>query len=190
MSCSRRCGSSWVRAAAASDAVCEFSLFPKERPPRQMELRHPSHGGGPRMTFEDYLLELFYLVDAELEALKSDLGLRRLRSRGPGPVLHDSEVITMELAGEFMGVDTDEGIYAFFARYHRREFPKLPLVGRTTFARQAANLWRVEQLLHGRVFALLPAADPVDGRVLWVVDSFPLRVCRFRRAPGHRLFKG
>jgi hypothetical protein len=142
------------------------------------------------MTFEDYLLELFYLVDAELEALKSDLGLRRLRSRGPGPVLHDSEVITMELAGEFMGIDTDEGIYAFFARYHRREFPKLPLVGRTTFARQAANLWRVKQLLHGRVFALLPAADPVDGRVLWVVDSFPLRVCRFRRAPGHRLFKG
>jgi Transposase DDE domain len=143
------------------------------------------------MTFDDYLLNLFYLVDTQLEALKSDLGLQRLRRRGPEPVLHDSEVITMELAGEFMGIETDEGIYTFFRRYHRREFPRLAGVGRTTFARQGANLWRVKQLLHGRLFGLLPAADQaLDGAVLWVIDSFPLRVCRFRRAPGHKLFRG
>lgn len=140
------------------------------------------------MTFEDYLLELFYLGGTLLEALKSDLG--RLRSRGPGPVLHDSEVITMELAGEFRGIDTDEGIYDFFRHYHRPEFPALASVCRTTFARQAANLWRVKQLLHERVFALLPAADPLDGEALWVLDSFPVRVCRFRRAPAHKLFRG
>ena len=143
------------------------------------------------MTFDDYLLELFYLVDTQLEALKSDLGLPRLRRRGPEPVLHDSEVITMELAGEFRGIDTDEGIYAFFRRYHRGEFPALAAVCRTTFARQGANLWRVKQLLQRRLFGLLPSADEaLDGRVLWVVDSFPLRVCRFRRAPGHKLFSG
>ena len=142
------------------------------------------------MTFDDYLLELFYLVDTLLEALKSEPGVPRLRSRGPDPVLHDSEVITMELAGEFRGIDTDEGIYDFFRRYHRPEFPGLGSVCRTTFARQAANLWRVKQLLHGRVFALLPAADPLDGQVVWVLDSFPVRVCRFRRAPGHKLFRG
>jgi hypothetical protein len=142
------------------------------------------------MTFDDYLLHLFYLVDSELEALKLELKRPRLRSRGPQPRLHDSEVITMELAGEFMGVDTDEGIYAFFRRYHRSEFPKLACVDRTTFTRQAANLWRVKQLLHERVLRLLPSADPVDGQVLWVLDSFPLRVCRFRRAPGHKLFGG
>jgi hypothetical protein len=142
------------------------------------------------MTFEDYLLNLFYLVDTQLEALKSELGVPRLRSRGPEPVLHDSEVITMELAGEFRGVDTDEGIYEFFRHYHRREFPRLPRVTRTAFTRQAANLWRVKQLLHERVLRLLPSADPVDGQVLWLLDSFPLRVCRFRRAPGHKLFRG
>lgn len=142
------------------------------------------------MTFEDYLLELFYLVDTQLEALKSELALPRLRSRGPEPVLHDSEVITMELAGEFLGIDTDGGVYGFFRHYHRAEFPKLAGVCRTTFARQAANLWRVKQLLHGRVFRLLPSTDPVDGQALWAVDSFPLRVCRFRRAPAHKLFRG
>ena len=142
------------------------------------------------MTFDDYLLELFYLVDTQLEALKSELGLPRLRARGPDPVLHDSEVITMELAGEFRGIDTDKGIHAFFRRYHRGEFPGLACVDRTTFARQGANLWRVKQLLQGRLFGLLPAADEaLDGQVLWVVDSFPLRVCRFRRAPGHKLFR-
>jgi len=45
------------------------------------------------MTFVDYLTELFYLIDTELEALNL-----RLRTRGPAPRLHDSEVITMELA--------------------------------------------------------------------------------------------
>jgi hypothetical protein len=145
------------------------------------------------MTYEDYLLELFYLIDTELEALKLALGVPRLRGRGPEPKLHDSEVITMELAGEFLGLDTDKGIWQYFRRHHPAEFPQLARTGRTAFARQAANLWRVKQLLHERVLGLLPLhepGDPVCRDPLWVIDSFPLRVCRFRRAPGHKLFGG
>lgn len=138
------------------------------------------------MTFDDYLLHLFYLVDAEYEALN----LGRLRRRGPLPALHDSEVLTMELAGEFLGLDTDKGIYRFFRRYHSAEFPALARVHRTTFARQAAALWRVAQLLHERLVALLPLADAVWGEPLWLIDSFPLHVCRFARAKGSKLFKG
>jgi hypothetical protein len=59
------------------------------------------------MAYEDYLLKLFYLVDTLLEALKSERGLPRLRSRGREPVLHDSEVITIELAGDLRAIDTD-----------------------------------------------------------------------------------
>src|SRR4051794_20155539 len=124
------------------------------------------------MTFDDYLLHLFYLVDAEYEALNPG----RLRSRGPEPRLHDSEVLTMELAGEFLGIDTDKGIYRFFRRYHLREFPALARVDRTNFVRQAANLWRVEQLLHRRLLTHLPLRDGVSGEALWLVDSFPLHV--------------
>ena len=142
------------------------------------------------MTFDDYLLELFYLVDTELEALKSELGLPRLRSRGPEPRLHDSEVITIELAGEFMGLDADAGIYAHFRRYHRGEFPALPRVGRTTFARQSANLWRVRQLLNERLAARVPPAVELDPGPLWLIDGFPLRVCRAVRARASRLFAG
>ena len=138
------------------------------------------------MTFDDYLLHLFYLVDGEYEAM----GLGRLRQRGPRPVLHDTEVLTMELAGEFLGLDTDKGIFRFFRRYHRAEFPALARVHRTTFARQAAALWRVAQLLHQRLVGLLPLRDEVGGDALWLVDSFPLHVCRFARAKGSKLFKG
>src|SRR5256885_1512493 len=129
-------------ARMTNDAVCEFLRSLKRGPLVRWSCH--THLTEEAMTFDDYLLELFYLVDTQLEALKSELGLPRLRRRGPEPVLHDSEVITMELAGEFRGIDTDEGIYAFFRRYHRGEFPALGGVCRTTFARQAANLWRVQ----------------------------------------------
>lgn len=138
------------------------------------------------MTFGDYLLELFYLIDSELAALN----LTNLRKRGPEPKLHDSEVITMELAGEFLRIDTDKGIWQHFRRYHLGEFPRLVGVDRTRFARQSADLWRVKQLLRERLVGRLPQADPVVERSLWIFDSFPVRVCRFKRAPAHKLFRG
>jgi hypothetical protein len=134
------------------------------------------------MTFSDYLLHVFYLIDTELAALN----LGRLRKRGPRPVLHDSEVLTIEVAGELLGIGTDEGLYEHFVRYHRGEFPKLATIDRSTFARQEANLWRVKQLLHQRLLAHLP---PVDDPVC-ILDSFCLHVCRFTRANKCRLFKG
>jgi hypothetical protein len=138
------------------------------------------------MTFDDYLLHMFCLIDDQLKALTATLPHGRLRLHGPEPVLSDSEVITMEVAGEFLGLDADKAIYAHFRRYHLREFPALARVGRTTFARQAANPWRAKQLLHERVFALVPLhEDP-----LWLIDSFPLHVCRFARAKGCKLFAG
>lgn len=136
------------------------------------------------MSFEDYLLHVFYLIDTELEAL--NLTPRALRSRGPVPRLYDSEVLSIEVAGEFLGLGTDQELYAHFRRHHAAEFPGLLRVCRTTFARQAANLWRVKQLLHQRLLRRLPAVDDP----LSIVDSFALHVCRFTRARKCRLFRG
>jgi hypothetical protein len=138
------------------------------------------------MTFDDYLLHVFYLFDTELEAL--NLTPRALRPRGPAPALCDSEVLTIEAAGEFLGIATDAGLYEHFCRYHSGEFPALPRVTRTTFLRQAANLWAVKRLLHERLLRRLPAAAAEDP--LSIVDSFALHVCRFTRARKCRLFKG
>jgi hypothetical protein len=137
------------------------------------------------MTVTDYLLHLFYLIDTEIQALN----LPPLRTRGPHPMRADSEVITIELAGEFFGIDTDKGIWRHFRRYHRSEFPTLAQIDRTTFARQAAALWHVKQLLHAQMLTMLPLSDPVDQQRWWIVDSFPLRLCRLGRAKHAKLFR-
>src|SRR4051794_32423190 len=105
------------------------------------------------MPPQELLLLVFCLIDDQLRALK----LPKLRSRGPSQTtLTDAEVMTIELVGEFWGLDTDCAILRHFRSYHAAEFPALASVHRTTFARQAANLWRVKQLLHERLAGILP----------------------------------
>src|SRR5262249_61968633 len=125
------------------------------------------------MTPQELLLEVSCLVDDEPQALT----LGPLRPRGPQPKLADSEVITIELVGEFWKLGTDWDLFRHFRRYHAAEFPALAAVDRTTFARQAANLWRVKQLLQERLAEKLRGDDPV-----WLVDSGPLDACHFPRA--------
>ena len=89
------------------------------------------------MDLNTFIVGVFCLIDDRLEG-------ERIRSRGPAPKLLDSEVMTMEIVGEFLGIDTDKGIYSYFKRHYPEWFPKLKEVHRTTFARQAANLWKVK----------------------------------------------
>ena len=133
------------------------------------------------MTPQDTLLDVFCLVDDQLKSLN----LEPLRRRGPQPALSDSEVITLELVGELWKLDTDKDPFRFFRLYHRREFPALAGLSRTTFARQAANLWRVKQLIQQRLAGVLAEGDPV-----WLVDSLPIDACQFARATFCRRFRG
>jgi hypothetical protein len=133
------------------------------------------------MPPQELLLLVFCLVDDELQALNPG----RLRARGPQPTLSDSEVVAMELVGEFWGLDADKALYRHFRCYHRAEFPALADVSRTTFARQAANLWRVKQLLQQRLAERLLGDDP-----LWLVDSLPIEACKFARATFCQRFAG
>ena len=132
------------------------------------------------MTPQDLLLEVFCLVDDELQALDLDL-----RPRGPQPKLSDSEVLTMELVGAFWKLGTDQDLFRHFRRYHQAEFPALARLDRTTFTRQAANLWHVKQLIQQRLAEKLRGDDPV-----WLVDSLPVDACQFARATFCRRFRG
>jgi hypothetical protein len=133
------------------------------------------------MTPQELLLEVFCLVDDELQALN----LGRLRQRGPAPKLADSEVITIELVGEFWKLGTDRDLFRHFRRYHTAEFPTLASVDRTTFTRQAANIWHVKQLIQQRLAQRLAGDDP-----LWLVDSLPIDACQFARATFCQRFAG
>ncbi len=133
------------------------------------------------MSLEDFIITVFCWID---DQLASCVGNRRLRQRGFAPTLSDSEVITLEVVGEFLGLDADVQIWRFARRHWRAWFPGLG--SRTAFAKQAANLWVPKQRLHQRLIAQLGAvADPIH-----LVDGFPLPICVITRAPRCRVFAG
>lgn len=88
------------------------------------------------------IIAMFCRID---DALRDILQGQGLLQREPEPALPDAEVLTMEVVGEFLGYSRDTAIYRYFRRHYRRFFPALAQVCRTTFARQAANLWRVKE---------------------------------------------
>jgi hypothetical protein len=88
-----------------------------------------------------FIVAVFCLVDDRLKTRGS------IRQRGPAPKLSDAEVLTIEIVGEFLGLDTDKASHLFFRRHYAEWFPALGEVHRTTFARQAANLWKVKEHL-------------------------------------------
>ena len=130
------------------------------------------------MDITTFLIRVYCLID-------DWLGDRRLRRRGPQPRLSDAEVLTIEVVGEFLGIDTDSGLYRFFRRHFGDWFPELRRIHRTTFLRQAANLWAVKRELWQALAQQVPQDD-----LITVIDSFPVPVCRFARAPRCQGFKG
>jgi hypothetical protein len=134
------------------------------------------------MNLETFLTAVYCVIDDTLGSL---LHGTRLRARGPAPRLADSEVLTMEVVGEFLGFDTDAGIHAYFCRHWPALFPRMRQVHRTTFLRQAARLWAVKQALWQHLVRQVQA-----DAALSLIDSVPIPVCRFGRAHRCRLFAG
>lgn len=134
------------------------------------------------MDLDTFIIAVFCLIDDTLTQIQAG---KPIRCRGPAPVLADSEVLTMELVGEFLGLDQDKAIYCYFRRHYGHFFPAILKVHRTTFVRQAANLWFYKQ----RLWQDLAAHTPHDPN-LSLVDSFPIPVCQFARAYRCHRFLG
>ena len=134
------------------------------------------------MDLDTFIITVFCWVD---EMLKKFFPHQRLRQRGPEPTLADSEVCTIEIVGEYLGLDQDKKIYRYFRRHYGHFFPALKKVHRTTFIRQASNLWWVKKMLWQHLLTLLSY-----DLTLALVDSLPLPVCQFARAYRCRRFKG
>lgn len=132
------------------------------------------------MTVQDFVVFVYCLI-ADFLALV--VGSQRLRARGPRPALTDAEVLTMEIVGEFQGMDRDEAIWAHFRDHWRPWFPALG--DRTSFVRQAANMWRIKQLIRQALATALGAdRDPHQ-----ILDGVPIPSCGLGRANRRRLFR-
>jgi hypothetical protein len=138
------------------------------------------------MNLDEFIISMFVTIDDELKIVRQRLYVSRLRQRGPAPKLSDAEVLTLECVGEVLDFDCDKHLFAYFARHFRHFFPALAQTHRTTFVRQAANLWHTKELLWRR---LVRDVAPADDR-LHIVDNMPIPVCRFARAPFCRSFRG
>ena len=133
------------------------------------------------MPIDTFIIIVFCWVEDHLNQVT---GGAKLRTRGFSPQLSDSEVITMEIVGEFCGYEGDEAIWEYFKQHWGVWFPGLG--DRTTFARQAANLWVVKQRLHEQLVKEMGA----DQAGYYIIDGFPIAVCKRVRAPRSRILKG
>ena len=122
------------------------------------------------MDLSTYIIAVFCLIDDWLKG-------KELRQRGPSPQLSDAEVLTIEVVGEFLGIDTEKGLYEHFRCHYGEWFPALKRVHRTTFCRQAANLWVVKKMLWKHLLSRMDFDPEVS-----LIDSSPVPVCRFARA--------
>jgi Transposase DDE domain len=125
-----------------------------------------------------FITAVFCLTDDWLKG-------KKLRRRGSRPELADSEVLTMEVVGEFLGIDTEKGLYEHFRRYYAGWFPALKGVHRTTFCRQAANLWVVKEMLWKHLLGQVRFDPEVS-----LIDSLPVPTCHFARAYRCRRLAG
>ena len=133
------------------------------------------------MSMEDYIITVYCLID---ELLKKQIGNDKLRKRGFNPALSDSEVITMEIIAEFLGIDTDKGAWEYFCNHWRSWFPAIG--SRANFAKHAANLWAIKQQMQKELAIQLGAFS--DS--LHMADGFPMPVCHFKRANFSQVFSG
>lgn len=133
------------------------------------------------MSLDNFIITAYCFID---DILKNILNGKKLRQRGIAPKLEDAEVITMEIIGEFLGIDTDKGIWCYFHQHWLKWFPELG--SRANFVKQASNLCMVKQNIQKVIAKQLGAFSDT----LHIADGFPMPVCKFRRANFSRVFRG
>ena len=131
------------------------------------------------MLLEEFIIWFYCCVDFHVSKLHKE---QPWRSRGFTPQLTDAEIITMELVGEFLGQDTDKGIWQYFKNHWSHYFPNLE--SRSNFAKHASNLWHVKQKIQEKIIEEIGALE----EKLHIIDGFPMPLCHFRRAKRSKVF--
>lgn len=132
-------------------------------------------------TFEDFILLVYTSIDDLYQQyVPTSVSQRR---NVDSAKLSDSEIITLSICGELIGIDSENAWYSFVKRNYRHLFPRLPC--RTRFNRTRRALLQVTELLRQKLIHSFPI--PVSR--YFVIDSFPLPVCKFGRARYCRSFR-
>ena len=136
----------------------------------------------PIATFEDFILTAYVIIDELYRRFSPPEVARRrhvLDAR-----LSDPEIITISICGELAGIDSENAWYSFIKRNYHHLFPTL--CSRSRFNRTRRALLQTTELLRQK----MPSVFPIPTSRYFVVDSFPLAVCKFGRARYCRSFRG
>lgn len=132
-------------------------------------------------TFEDFILLVYTIIDDLYQQfVPASVSQRR---NVDAAKMSDSEIITLSICGELIGMDSENAWYSFVKRNYRHLFPMLCC--RTRFNRTRRALLQVTELLRQK----LTQSFPIPASRYFVIDSFPLPVCKFGRARYCRSFR-
>lgn len=132
-------------------------------------------------TFEDFILTTYVIIDE----LYHQFALPEVAKRRHvlDAKLSDSEIITISLCGELLGVDSENAWFSFVKKNYRHLFPNL--CSRSRFNRTRRALLQTTELLRQKMISVFP----IPFSQYFVIDSFPLAVCKFGRARYCRSFR-
>ena len=129
-------------------------------------------------SFEDFILVIFVLIDDLYKKVAPDCV--KYRPNVDKALLSDSEIITIALCGEIVGVDSENAWFSFVQKNYRQLFPRM--CDRSQFNRTRHRLLQTTNL----IFTQLARQFKDD---VFIVDSFPLEVCKFGRAHFCKVFR-
>ena len=132
-------------------------------------------------TFEDFILTTYVIIDE----LYHQFALPEVAKRRHvlDAKLSDSEIITISLCGELLGVDSEKCLVFFREKELQTSFsPKL--CSRSRFNRTRRALMQTTELLRQKMLCF-----PVPVSSYCIIDSFPLAVCKFGRARYCKTFR-
>jgi Transposase DDE domain len=129
------------------------------------------------MDREHLITSVYCIVD---DCYKKLTEKERVRQRGPLPNLSDSEAITIEIAGEILGLHADKEIWSYFNDHWKNLFPTLTKY--SSFVKQCANIFGVKEMIFKKLFS--------NFSDFHITDGVPIPVCHVVRRKRDRCFKG
>jgi hypothetical protein len=135
-------------------------------------------------TFEDLCTYVYVTVDELSQSVIQPHDHRP----GPRSAFTESELITLALVAELLGLDDETVFLDDVARNHRALFPLLP--ERSRYNRRRRALGEAINTIRRSLLSWLLALLPPDDRPLCVLDSLPISVVGFHHAQGQHRWYG
>ena len=132
-------------------------------------------------NFEDFILVVFVLID-DLYQTYAPVSVTQRRNVEQAK-LSDSEIITISICGELFGIDSEKAWFSFVKKNYKHLFPRIGSRSRFNRTRRALlpmTEWLREKLL---------SECSMSYSQYFIIDSFPLKVCKFGRAHFCKTFR-